>query len=1832
MEITDIDYSQKGKVLVEIQALKVGEESLFISSFEGSKTCLVNAKVFQPVSSFSLRTIENKQNEPYTIKPYVIKEEGFQLNFAETNYFEFSPKNSSDTISYFFNDNGNLRKVLSASTIIEDDNLLVVLNSENGQITITDISFELTAMLDNYPNVEEIVFEVDVIEPIQLGEFNIIKQGYTNAYFSSNEFINLKSQNEIVLISNNTDYSYVAIELQILSPNVTVSVEALKSEILQINPEGEEFTATSDYSYIFSLQSRELGEDTLHISISYEEYEGYELEYDFIINTVSVPTSIRVNDKVSFEQPIYLYDTYSDIAHSEAEYNISLAVYSLDSVFDSISFSFVTNNYADLTEPWANYVNVKYKNQVKTQNFIIEYADFVDNFLNSPISLLGEKQFDGELYIKLVLNSEYYLQSEIVYYVPIVIEEGAISFEVNPAYANGLSLDIANGIKTFEGLMIQRATAYIGAFAFEYINNSNLIFTVEQVLLNQKSIRITPLSVGQGVVKIILPNGLSVDLTIKIESAVSSANLSVINSGEISLAETDENGNISYLAIKYMPENIFNPAPLKLNLKLLTNPTNATLYLVNFEVSASSIISFDSNTFILTVKNAGQAHLKITLILLEALNFELINANESIEFNLDFDIYYPVKSFDFMKDSNKTTIATVFKSSDVGYKYTERGYSKIEIDLNVILHNNTTINDLFLYFGDKVTWTTELGVPHELSSSIATGTYIASGTISNFGKYQINGNHLVLTCDDLYAKANSSFWLAFTISEYNLRKTAILNISILNYIPLYSVGFYNYSEEIYLSDSNPTYIFNTFLNPLSDCKEFNVVFEPKGATSESLVSIYINPTFTQVNIRYNGTGTGYGTIYFIPLSSYIDEIHSTYKTSIEVRVSDGTDKNNPLIINTAQEFVTIMQNSASLTKHFKITTTLDFDNVTIPALGEFKGSITGANTSARLINIKINSYYTESSSTYAGLFSKLSQTAEIKNLVFEGYIDISRSTGYNFYAGLIAGESRGLIENVSVIIKRTTIMIENRNEGDSSAFICVGGMVGINNGLIINKINYDNTNHTAVNQTDAFEVKYQGYSPNVFVGGVVGDNRAVITREENGTNTFYNQSIYGAIVNILTTGVNSTGGIAGSNTNADINIYGYNKSIINNLLVSGNIVSTRYQNSEVAFTGGQFVGGITGDNYSYISNCISRVFVEGYNYVGGIAGRDNLVIGFTITDNPLDFCYITNCTVQAIFSGSFKYMIKAYSMSGNIGAMSGNTTSLINEKIYVFGGNHAYYYYEINITNKIYPLSFYYDGFNYLNIKYDATDPYYSLFIQDDKELAISAILSDYEFGAGKLETASSQFDNKVAYMFYYSAVTNAEQGFIDNLNFNRQNPFVFVNSNSLVLTSLNQNILNFDANGNVYLYGTGTATILVKSLLNSNKSETYVYIVVTNAFDSFEIKVDNYSLSENSFIIVYENLPVELYYEFSHSDIEARDNYQQIVWVKTKDNNSAGINFVVNEPTHYIETLTAGNSIILRVSNLLESNSTNTIKFSPKFVLNLNIVGQVYMQSDGEHNEFEHLITKTANEINVISVAKRGTEKIDASISNITAEPLDVLEIGINQITDYENDTLKISSVKIDEEENGITDYFVILDYEGYTYLSFEDLFEYNGTAGKFYLQFNYAKYAHSGLDYTGTYYINFTADNGIVQTIIVYIEKQQVANILIKNYYNVPVVMDFSKSEENYVAAGATSLLSLDVYPFFAEYDYIKIENSNINYQSGNALVFEVVKPNSENRLETVYGVEYTAKGVKVPASVIKDQAVALTSARIYIKYTTTSLAPVDSLAGIIVSAIKMGAIIMK
>ena len=254
-----------------------------------------------------------------------------------------------------------------------------------------------------------------------------------------------------------------------------------------------------------------------------------------------------------------------------------------------------------------------------------------------------------------------------------------------------------------------------------------------------------------------------------------------------------------------------------------------------------------------------------------------------------------------------------------------------------------------------------------------------------------------------------------------------------------------------------------------------------------------------------------------------------------------------------------------------------FDNWT--PVDNFNGTLDGANF--KITGLKINALNKQ----HIGLFSKTSGT--FRNLTVVA--DSVTATGDSSYAGILAGEASGTVENVTV-------------EGSVNlpTYDKVGGMVGYLSGKVKDCIN-------------KAEVLGRNY-----VGGLAGDCAALASSDYSGSEN------YGKII-----GAEFVGGLAGrltaSNGNYVVELF-KNRAEINGAYkvsgvvgrLEGNVKFSICENYGKIVATGDDVGGIIGNSTGTheVSVCKNFADVTGTEYVGGIVGyAPNVDILATDTEN-----------------------------------------------------------------------------------------------------------------------------------------------------------------------------------------------------------------------------------------------------------------------------------------------------------------------------------------------------------------------------------------------------------------------------------------------------------------------------------------------------------------------------------------------------------------------------------------------------------------------------------------
>jgi len=293
----------------------------------------------------------------------------------------------------------------------------------------------------------------------------------------------------------------------------------------------------------------------------------------------------------------------------------------------------------------------------------------------------------------------------------------------------------------------------------------------------------------------------------------------------------------------------------------------------------------------------------------------------------------------------------------------------------------------------------------------------------------------------------------------------------------------------------------------------------------------------------------------------------------------------------------------------------------------------------------------------AGLFGYIGRLGEVRNLTVETSDYGVATLNSGKYAGIIAADNYGKIDDCSVIgnVKATDIAggIVARNYGriiNSSADVTVtnkaaaGAISGYNSGNIQNTTASGNIKSSTDN-----------------VGGVTGNNSGYVNNctTENITVTGNNYvggivgkggTVYKSSSNAEISGVSYVGGISGSNSvitscdaNCNINatgeriggIVGSSSSVVTDAhfigSITGSATSSNYiggiagyssatikdSSADANISGYNRIGGIVGENTSTVKNVSAKGAVIGNSYIGGVAGIATGTITQAHSDNSV---------------------------------------------------------------------------------------------------------------------------------------------------------------------------------------------------------------------------------------------------------------------------------------------------------------------------------------------------------------------------------------------------------------------------------------------------------------------------------------------------------------------------------------------------------------------------------------------------------------------------------------
>ena len=191
-------------------------------------------------------------------------------------------------------------------------------------------------------------------------------------------------------------------------------------------------------------------------------------------------------------------------------------------------------------------------------------------------------------------------------------------------------------------------------------------------------------------------------------------------------------------------------------------------------------------------------------------------------------------------------------------------------------------------------------------------------------------------------------------------------------------------------------------------------------------------TFTVVQTSGLGAGT-YNDATVTVDDGGVNGISESFGLSFTVLVPDGTPA-APWLVTNDVELAAVGTGSPAgwdPDKSYKQTGPINITTPWTPIGGPFTGSYDGGGNTINLPSI------ISPSGVYAGLFSQIGSSGEVKNLAMKGTVTVNFSDPSYCFAGVVAGDNNGTIRNVS-----SSVVFTASNSIDG---IYIGGIAGICN-------------------------------------------------------------------------------------------------------------------------------------------------------------------------------------------------------------------------------------------------------------------------------------------------------------------------------------------------------------------------------------------------------------------------------------------------------------------------------------------------------------------------------------------------------------------------------------------------------------------------------------------------------------------------------------------------------------------------------------------------------------------------------------------------------------------
>lgn len=1234
VEISEPTYYQNGKVKITVSANHGGSALVTATTTTFSHQTNFLVKVSEKIQDFNVKS---------TIST-IYFEKGSELKLDIEKYFDFTPASTTER---------------ELKAYIGDE----LISNDQGEIILTNIEEDTEIVFVSDKLECERKLTVKVIESLTAEQITFDKIVYNNngesKYESvlSGETIQVLKGGKVLTDGSEIDYSERIVRLIVNNPQENLKLTTK----IQIKENGEwktnnmivadvvsPFTYDEESgTYVALFKFSYDGYDQMKVVFNYSVFDYvYDEQNEIYIECVQAPNNISINKNSKSEQEIAIYGKSE--RYSGKELNIS--AYPLNTVPYTMYLSEVSEN-----------INILDKNN-SIKAFDEEKRIAIKN--NETIKVLAKDETNnsGVFYVNLEYTFEgvkFSLQTKIDVNIKHSPSEIILSQESGK---DGGLVGAVNSIKKYvfdlntneiigetgnkvANLGKYSLTLYLYANVGGELQSdhgfiiSNNLGIVEVKRGENNQINITAKSIGAGVFRIILDNGISMEFQVEVIESLSKLSLS--------LPSPSQNSNI-YSILGGTGEYLFKVvaltgAPIPPIIRKEGTLISYTVACDNAEFKDGYIIGKkDSDKFddcIFTFK------------------YYYVNENNEKKIQdveLKFQIMFFTQILDFSLSTNKgSTNFDLYDYSSVGFYSEELATAVISVNISP----DGLKSDLI----DKIIWRTniveELNTITSANSSITT-YYCDIFTFVFDSKTGVG----VLRCEviededekERYFDENGNFIpgkivLSASIERENNDQelenmTKSVQFNVLKNIPIEQIvaSVDSISIDQFKGDMA---IYTTTYPVNASNKNLRAVFVPDSLQYQNAIQFEWRENGQLIVKLQEGQNTGKGVIRLIAVDSYTESDKFTTYLDIPLVICDGSEEYPYQIISENDLSILIETN---FEKHYQIVGELDISKFVYEedvlneddeiihrkdaliweySTYELTGSITGINNASI---IGINPTYLEVETGYTkevvcGLFKSIGKDAKITNIKFKGGIGLTLNNDENSYLtkiGLIAGESHGTLQNVYVELDGSNITASGGYK------ISFGGMVGENYGYIISTINDDMMlGNLKLNYTRLVEAKIvftdnsttANATHTLYFGGVAGANYGLIKCDNTSTKAEINNSFTTVNVDFELKYVKAEneekirGHISGDKEAIGA-VAGLTKELFGGaspakvgtvgIQAMGRITAGVYENNKFI---GHFnnVGGLVGNNSTEMKDCVSKVKISGRENVGGAVGKND---------------------------------------------------------------------------------------------------------------------------------------------------------------------------------------------------------------------------------------------------------------------------------------------------------------------------------------------------------------------------------------------------------------------------------------------------------------------------------------------------------------------------------------------------------------------------------------------------------------------------------------------------